>query len=86
MNVICETVTLVESNITFDADVSHALPLAVQTSESNYAVLNSFQIEASKVHFHSQIPHYSNYIVNRIVYLRDESAGGADNLRICLVN
>ena len=25
-------------------------------------------------------------IVNRIVYLRDESAGGADNLRICLAN
>ena len=28
----------------------------------------------------------ANYIVNRIVYLRDESAGGADNLHICLAN
>ena len=30
MNFICKTVTIVESNIIFDADVSHALPWAKQ--------------------------------------------------------
>ena len=49
MNFICETVTIVESNIMFDANVSCALGLSKLVID---AIFDSIQIE---VHFHSQI-------------------------------